>query len=179
MSGWEAFVSAICSKRYGDMPSGRRRDEWPCGPCRRPPATLEGVIQARFGSELSKEEAYARRNSRHCRRLPFLRRQRAICSSVDIILIDDERQLERLKSHLANQAWISGSPALVVFCANNRRQRLLHEMRGPTPSPMTISTHFFNASVDAAIVSRKLYIGRRGCWSGETCPISAIRKQAG
>jgi nitroreductase len=94
----------------------------------------------------------------------------------DIILITDPDQMERVKKILGNEAWVSGSPALAVFCANNRRQRILHEMRGHKFANDHLDA-FFNASVDAAIVLATFVLAAEAAGFG-TCPISAIRNKA-
>ena len=94
----------------------------------------------------------------------------------DIMLITDPSQLKRIKEILANEAWVSGSPALVVFCANNHRQRILHELRGREFANNHLDA-FFNASVDAAIVLATFVLAAEAAGFG-TCPISAIRNKA-
>lgn len=94
----------------------------------------------------------------------------------DIIIVDDPSQLTALKAIFADQAWTAGAPSLVVFCGNNRRQRMLHEMRGHA----FVNDHldaFFNASVDAAIILAAFVLVAEVAGFG-TCPISAIRNDA-
>ena len=59
------------------------------------------------------------------------------------------------------QAWLNDVPALLIFCGNNRRQRLWHEWRGK-PFANDHLDAFFNASVDAGIALTRVRSGRRG-----------------
>ena len=94
----------------------------------------------------------------------------------DIVIVSDPGQLARLKALLAGQAWIEGAPALLVFCANNRRQRQLHELWG---RPFA-NDHFdalFNAAVDAGIALSAFVTAGEAAGLG-CCPISTIRNRA-
>jgi nitroreductase len=93
----------------------------------------------------------------------------------DIVLVTEEPQLSKLKALLADQAWTAGAPVLVVFCANNRRQRLLHRMRGHAFANDHLDA-FFNASVDAAIALATFVLAAEAAGFG-ACPISAIRNK--
>ena len=68
----------------------------------------------------------------------------------DIVIVDDVEQKSRLLDLVADQAWTAQVPSLVVFCANNRRLRHLHEMQGLDFANDHLDA-FFNASVDAGI----------------------------
>ncbi len=94
----------------------------------------------------------------------------------DIILVSDPAQRDALAALVAEQRWTDGAPAFVVICANHRRQRLLHEMRGRA----FVNDHldaFFNASVDAGIVLSAFVLAAEAYGFG-VCPISAIRNSA-
>lgn len=91
----------------------------------------------------------------------------------DIILVTDTAKMAALKALISDQAWTQGAPALVIFCANNRRQRVIHEMRQHS----FVNDHldaFFNASVDGGIVLASFVLAAEAAGFG-TCPISAIR----
>jgi len=95
----------------------------------------------------------------------------------DIILVTEPVQRDALAALVAEQTWTAGAPAFVVICANHRRQRLLHEMRGRD----FVNDHldaFFNASVDAGIVLAAFVLAAEAQGFG-VCPISAIRNRAG
>lgn len=98
----------------------------------------------------------------------------------DIILVDDPALRRDLDTLLTGgplgQAWISGAPHLVVFCGNNRRQRLIHEWRDHD----FVNDHldaFFNAAVDAGIALTSFVQAAEAHGLG-CCPISAIRNDA-
>jgi len=95
----------------------------------------------------------------------------------DIILVTEPAQRAALAALVAEQAWTAGAPAFAVICANHRRQRLVHEMRGHA----FVNDHidaFFNASVDAGIVLAAFVLAAEAQGFG-VCPISAIRNRAG
>ena len=94
----------------------------------------------------------------------------------DIIIVDDESRIAALKEIFADQAWTADIPALVVICANNRRQRMVHELRGHAFANDHLDA-FFNASVDAAIVLAAFVLAAEAYGFG-CCPISAIRNDA-
>ena len=94
----------------------------------------------------------------------------------DIIIVDDETLIAALKEIFADQAWTADIPALVVICANNRRQRVVHELCGHA----FVNDHldaFFNASVDAAVALAAFVLAAEAYGFG-CCPISAIRNDA-
>ena len=68
----------------------------------------------------------------------------------DIVCIADPALRRAINGLVAEQAWVEKAPALLVFCGNNQRQRLIHDWRGRR----FVNDHldaFFNAAVDAAI----------------------------
>ena len=98
----------------------------------------------------------------------------------DIVIVDDGRLSGEILSPLAEgpagQAWLKDVPALLIFCGNNRRQRLWHEWRGK-PFANDHLDAFFNAGVDAAIALTAFVLAAEAQGLG-TCPISAIRNRA-
>ncbi len=98
----------------------------------------------------------------------------------DIVVVDGETPRKKLHQMLTSgplgQSWISGSPNLLVFCGNNRRQRLIHEWR-QKPFVNDHLDAFFNATVDAAIAMANFVVAAEAAGLG-CCPISAIRNKA-
>jgi len=98
----------------------------------------------------------------------------------DIILVDDPILRQRLDALLTGgplaQPWIAGAPHLLVFCGNNRRQRLIHGWRG-RPFVNDHLDAFFNAAVDAGIALSAFVLAAESLGLG-CCPISAIRNDA-
>jgi nitroreductase/FMN reductase [NAD(P)H] len=76
----------------------------------------------------------------------------------------------------AGQAWLKDVPALLIFCGNNRRQRLWHEWRGK-PFANDHLDAFFNAAVDAGIALSAFVLAAEAQGLG-VCPISVIRNRA-
>jgi nitroreductase len=94
----------------------------------------------------------------------------------DIVLVREPAQRDALAALVAEQGWTAGAPAFVVICANHRRQRLIHDMRGRD----FVNDHldaFFNASVDAGVVLAAFVLAAEAYGFG-ACPISAIRSRA-
>ena len=94
----------------------------------------------------------------------------------DIILVTSEVTRTSLADLMAGQAWVADAPTLVVFCGNNRRQRLLHAWQG-IPFANDHLDAFFNASVDAGIALGAFITAAEAVGLG-CCPISAIRNEA-
>ena len=98
----------------------------------------------------------------------------------DIIIVDDARLIEEILAPLSKgpigQAWLKDVPVLLVFCGNNRRQRLWHEWRG-IPFANDHLDAFFNASIDAGIALTAFVLAAEAQGLG-TCPISVIRNRA-
>jgi nitroreductase len=98
----------------------------------------------------------------------------------DIIIVDDAALKEKILAPLAEgrigQPWLKDVPALLIFCGNNRRQRLWHEWRG-IPFANDHLDAFFNAGVDAGIALSAFVLAAEAQGLG-TCPISAIRNHA-
>ena len=98
----------------------------------------------------------------------------------DIIIVEDPAILAMIKEMLSTgplaQAWTADMPSLLVFCGNNRRQRLWHEWHG-IPFANDHLDAFFNAAVEAGIVMSAFVIAAERAGLG-TCPISAIRNHS-
>jgi nitroreductase/FMN reductase [NAD(P)H] len=98
----------------------------------------------------------------------------------DIIIVDDValkfKILEPLTTGPAGQAWLIDTPSLLIFCGNNRRQRLWHAWRG-IPFANDHLDAFFNAGVDAGIALAAFVLAAEAQGLG-ACPISAIRNRA-
>ena len=98
----------------------------------------------------------------------------------DIIIVDDTALKDRILAPLTEgptgQAWLKNAPVLLIFCGNNRRQRLWHEWRGK-PFANDHLDAFFNAAVDAAIALSAFVLAAEAQGLG-ACPISVIRNRA-
>lgn len=94
----------------------------------------------------------------------------------DIIIVRDKDQRDKLEALLPDNPWVKAAPVFLVFCANNRRHRLLYAWRGQ-PFVNDHLDPFFNASVDAGIVMGTFVAAADRVGLG-TCPISAIRNRA-
>jgi nitroreductase len=94
----------------------------------------------------------------------------------DIVIVSDRSQREKLEALLPDNPWVKAAPVFLVFCANNRRHRLLFEWRG-RPFVNDHLDPFFNASVDTGIVLATFVAAADRVGLG-TCPISAIRNHA-
>ena len=94
----------------------------------------------------------------------------------DIVIVSDKAQRAKLETLLPDNPWVKAAPVFLVFCGNNRRQRLLFEWRG-RPFVNDHLDPFFNAAVDAGIVLATFVAAADRVGLG-TCPISAIRNHA-
>ncbi len=92
------------------------------------------------------------------------------------IVIAGKAERAKLEALLPDNPWVKEAGALMVFCGNNRRHRLLFEWRG-RPFVNDYLDPFFNASVDAGIVLATFIAAADRVGLG-TCPISAIRNHA-
>lgn len=93
----------------------------------------------------------------------------------DIVIVTDKAQREKLQALIPENPWAAAGPALLVFCGNNRRHRLLFDWRG-RPFVNDHLDPFFNAAVDAGIVLATFIAAADRVGLG-TCPISQIRNQ--
>lgn len=94
----------------------------------------------------------------------------------DIIAMTSWKKRQQLSKLVSGQPWITEAPMLLVFCGNNRRQRLLHEW-SDVPFANDHLDAFFNAATDAAISLATFVIAAESQGLG-CCPISAIRNEA-
>ena len=94
----------------------------------------------------------------------------------DIVIVSGKGQREKLEALLPDNPWVKAAPVFLVFCANNRRHRLLFEWRN-RPFVNDYLDPFFNASVEAGIVLATFVAAADRAGLG-TCPISAIRNHA-
>ena len=98
----------------------------------------------------------------------------------DIIIVDDAGLRQALDRLLVDgplgQPWIAKAPHLLVFCANNRRQRLLHDWREMAFANDHLDA-FYNAALDAGIAMAQFMVAAEAAGLG-CCPISAIRNEA-
>lgn len=94
----------------------------------------------------------------------------------DVVILHDPGVVGEVKRLLSAQGWIAGAPSLLVFCANNRRQRLLHERWG-RPFVNDHLDAFFNASLDAGIALSACVLAAEAAGLG-CCPVSTIRNHA-
>ena len=98
----------------------------------------------------------------------------------DIVIVDNAHLKQQILAPLTKgpigQPWLGDVPALLIFCGNNRRQRLWHEWRGK-PFANDHLDAFFNASVDAGIALTAFVLAAEAQGLG-TCPISVIRNRA-
>ena len=93
----------------------------------------------------------------------------------DIVLVADRALRDKLAGLVADQDWIAGAPAMLVFCGNNRRQRLIHQWR-ERPFANDHLDAFFNAAVDAGIALGAFVTAAEAAGLG-CCPISALRNE--
>ena len=91
----------------------------------------------------------------------------------DIVVIEEPGLRQSLNDLVADQPWVAGAPTLLVICANNRRQRLLHRWRG-RPFANDHLDAFFNAAVDGGIALATLVLAAEAVGLG-CCPISGLR----
>ena len=94
----------------------------------------------------------------------------------DIVIVSDKGQREKLEALLPDNPWVKAAPVFLVFCGNNRRQRLWHGWHD-IPFANDHLDAFFNASVDAGIALSAFVLAAEVQGLG-TCPISVIRNHA-
>ncbi len=93
----------------------------------------------------------------------------------DIIVVNDPDQRTAM-SGLIDDKLVKDAPVLLVFCGNNRRQRLLHTWQ-EHPFRNDHLDAFFNAAVDAGI-ALSAFVTAAESTGLACCPISAIRNRA-
>lgn len=94
----------------------------------------------------------------------------------DIIELRSQSTRQQLAALIPGQAWVVDAPTILIFCGNNRRQRLIHDWHG---IPFA-NDHFdavFNAIADAAIALGAFVTAAEAVGLG-CCPISAVRNVA-
>lgn len=94
----------------------------------------------------------------------------------DIVVVRDKAQRAVLDELAPGNPWMKAAPAILVFCGNNRRQRLAFDWRG-RPYVNDHLDPFFNAAVDAAIVLGTFVAAADRVGLG-TCPISTLRNKS-
>jgi nitroreductase/FMN reductase [NAD(P)H] len=94
----------------------------------------------------------------------------------DILIVRDAALRAEIDALFPDAPWIAAAPAFLVFCANNRRQRQIHEWRGRAFANDHLDA-FFNAAVDASILLASFVIAAERAGLG-CCPISALRNHA-
>lgn len=94
----------------------------------------------------------------------------------DIILLHSGTQRQKLADLIPGQDWVAKAPTILIFCGNNRRQRLLHDWTG-LPFANDHLDAFFNAVTDAAIALGAFVTAAEASGLG-CCPISAVRNEA-
>ena len=94
----------------------------------------------------------------------------------DIIVVKCPQRRTEIAGLVGGQAWVAQAPTLLVFCGNNRRQRLLHKWHD-VPFANDHLDALFNAVADAAIALGAFVTAAEALGLG-CCPISAIRNEA-
>src|SRR5689334_22298654 len=94
----------------------------------------------------------------------------------DIVIVTDKAQRTVLDELAPGNPWMKGAAAILVFCGNNRRQRLAFDWR-KRPYVNDHLDPFFNAAVDGAIVLATFVAAADRAGLG-TCPISTLRNKA-
>ena len=90
----------------------------------------------------------------------------------DIVIVRNKAKHQRL-AEMVGQEWLPSAPELLVFCANNKRQRQIHEWR-EKPFENDHLDAFFNPAVDAGIAMQAFVTAAESIGLG-CCPISGIR----
>jgi nitroreductase/FMN reductase [NAD(P)H] len=94
----------------------------------------------------------------------------------DVLIVEDPA-LRRELHDIIRHRWLDTTPVLLVFLANNRRQRQLHDWRAK-PFANDHLDAFFNAAVDAAIALAACVAAAEAVGLG-ACPLSQIRNDCG
>jgi nitroreductase len=173
MNGWSKFFHEQ-NVRFGDAPGAETRQRWTLD-LEAPPDTW-ALLSARASCREFDDRKPSLDELKTIAALALASPTKSDLQQRDIVLVQAEDQLGRLKRCLASQAWTAGAPVLAVFCANHRRQRRLHEMRGHSFENDHLDA-FFNASIDAGIALSTFVIAAEAAGLG-TCPISAIRNES-
>lgn len=91
----------------------------------------------------------------------------------DLVVVTEAATRARLVELCGGDPWMGTAPVWIVACGNHRRQRQIHDWRGP-PFVNDHLDAFFNASVDSAIVLAWFVAAAEAAGLG-CCPISQIR----
>ena len=94
----------------------------------------------------------------------------------DIIMLHAADVRAQLSQLVGGQEWVADAPMIAVFCGNNRRLRLMHELHDVSFA----NDHYdapFNAAADAAIALGAFVTAAEAIGLG-CCPISAVRNKA-
>lgn len=94
----------------------------------------------------------------------------------DIVEVTDPALRRALAELVPAMPWVAAAPAFLVVCGNGRRLLEASALHGETFANEHLD-HFFNASVDAALVLQNLIVAAEAVGLG-TCPISVIRNHA-
>ncbi|MEL6467332.1 MAG: nitroreductase family protein [Pseudomonadota bacterium] len=94
----------------------------------------------------------------------------------DIVILKSADQRAQVAQLVSGQSWVAEAPMLLVFCGNNRRQRLLHEWHD-VPFANDHMDAVVNATADAAIALGAFVCAAEAVGLG-CCPISAVRNKA-
>lgn len=94
----------------------------------------------------------------------------------DIVILKSADQRAQLARLVQGQSWVAQAPMLLVFCGNNRRQRLLHDWHD-VPFANDHIDAVINATADAAIALGAFVTAAETMGLG-CCPISAVRNDA-
>ncbi|WP_299600209.1 nitroreductase family protein [uncultured Tateyamaria sp.] len=94
----------------------------------------------------------------------------------DIVVLKSPEARAQLAKLVSGQAWVAQAPVLLVFCGNNRRQRLLHTWHD-VPFANDHMDAVINATADAAIALGAFVTAAEAVGLG-CCPISAVRNDA-
>ena len=173
MNTWQDLLDRL-RYRFSDSPLAAERDDWASRHAA--PPELWAALSKRASARAFLPAPPALGELNLMAALALAAPTKSDLQQRDIVLVTDPDQLEKLKGILAGETWVSGCPALVVVCANNRRQRILHDLRGHRFANDHLDA-FFNATVDAAIVLATFVLVAEAAGYG-TCPISAIRNKA-
>lgn len=94
----------------------------------------------------------------------------------DILLVESADLRNWMDGLFPDMPWIATAPHFLLFLANNRRQRQVHDWRGRDFANDHLDA-FFNASVDAAVALTAFTLAAERLGYG-CCPVSAVRNHA-
>jgi nitroreductase/FMN reductase [NAD(P)H] len=94
----------------------------------------------------------------------------------DIVLLTSDDRRRQLATLVAGQAWVADAPMIAIFCGNNQRQRMLHDLHD-VPFANDHLDALFNAAVDASVALSAFVTAAEAVGLG-CCPISAVRNDA-